>query len=201
MTKTISQMRTMVKTVAILAVSTMMFAACGGNASKKQSADGSTETAQAETKAEAKDAAVAASAGAFSDSDRSNVTDEWFQDLTTYTGIKGIGKPQGSTVKESSRGASHNIFIIRFTTDKSADTFVAYGKSLWDLCKAVVDKGELLDRSKNMMTNEWEQTPITFELSKSSDSCDWYYNFGGSLWEVKVWSDGEDGIELTIEKV
>jgi hypothetical protein len=50
MSKTISQMRTMVKTVAILAVSTMMFAACGGNASKKQgenaAADIATEAEQ-----------------------------------------------------------------------------------------------------------------------------------------------------------
>jgi hypothetical protein len=187
--------------IALLAVTAIFATSCGGNANKKQSAEGSTETAQTETTAEANSAAVAASAGAFSDNDRSNVTDEWFQDLTTYTGIKGIGKPQGSTVKESSRGANHNIFIIRFTTDKPADTFVAYGKSVWDLCKAFADKGELLDRSKNMMTKEWEQTPITFELSKSSDSCDWYYNFGGSLWKVKVGSDDDNEIQLTIEKI
>jgi hypothetical protein len=51
MSKTSFKMRTMVKTVAILAVSTMMFAACGGNASKKQGTE--TETAT-ETKADAK---------------------------------------------------------------------------------------------------------------------------------------------------
>ena len=184
----------------VLCLAAAMFAAsCGGNASKKTSADGATETAQTETKAPK--GGAAASMAAFTATDRENLTDQWIEDVATYTGIKGIGKPQGSTVKESFRAMEHDSFIIRFTTDKPSATFAAYGKSVWDACKKGAEKGELFRYLGKNNDGSLAIFPLTFEEATSDDMCKWHYNFGGAMWSVEIWSDDENEIQLTVKKV
>jgi hypothetical protein len=184
----------------LLATTAMFAVSCGGNA-KKKAADGTTETAQTETKADAPKGGAAASMAAFTASDRENLTDQWIEDLVTYTGIKGIGKPQGSTVKESSRAMEHDSFIIRFTTDKPSATFAAYGKSVWDACKKGAEKGELFRYFGKNNDGSLAIFPLTFEEATSDDMCKWHYNFGGAMWSVEVFSDDENEIQLTVKKV
>jgi len=122
-------MRNAVKTVAVLAVTVMFAVSCGGNASKKQAADGSTETAQTETKAP-KGGAVA-----LKDVSATN----WQATVKSNFGLD-MPVPDGWTLKkvESPNGRTN---LKLFLNIGGATTGAAYGRQLFEATKALSSHG------------------------------------------------------------
>ena len=169
----------------------LVMASCGGRGSNAQQSGGNSEAAKTETKSTAQ---VAGSMEAFTENDRDFVSDEWIKEVAINAGLKNLGKPKGSTVKEAFR--SETIYNIRFRCDKPDDLYAAYAKAVWDLNKTVAEKGEFYDgKSKVKSVKSLEDAKSMY-----SDSYRWYYSFGGDVWELTVRSETSDVIQLVIEK-
>jgi hypothetical protein len=171
----------------------VMMVSCGGRSSNaQQQSGGSGEAVKTETKSTAQ---VAGSMEPFAASDRDYVSDEWIKELAVRAGIKNLGKPQGSSVRDANWG-DMGFFQIEFTCDKPASVYTSYAKAMWDLSKSVAENGELYgDKAKSKSVKSLDDAKSIY-----NEAYQWYYSFGGNVWEVYVSGSAEKFVSMTIEK-
>ena len=182
--------------IAVMALAFGVFAvSCGGNANKQQATGGNASEAKTETKA----SATTGGMEAFGESDKAEISSEMLDDLFTRTGLKALGKPKGSSIKEA--WYSDDIFGIRFICDNFSSAYYdGYTKAMWDLSKSIAVNGVLGLRDYDSPVSLKPVNSINDTKSEYNDNSNsWYYLFGGIRWKIDLFGEGNE-MTLVIEK-
>jgi hypothetical protein len=169
-----------------LLVSTAIFAtSCGGNASKKQSADTATETAT-ETKAPARGGTELKSVN------ESN----WQATVKANFGVD-VAVPQGWTLKNVTSPNNVNNLTLVMTTGEGT-TAEAEGRRLFDATKALSPDGNYKAEIDSNTAQVSAGDAIADFADVNSGGAIWYYTYNSSMIQVYYEVSGNEvGLTFT----